>query len=85
MRHARTCATPDGGSRFEDVEVEFKPVAFIPGNPPLDLVLVSGGLLKPSLILRLQPTQGSFQVGEMWRPTPPALTSWLVPSALTPN
>jgi hypothetical protein len=37
MRHARTYATLDGGSRFEDVEVEFKPVPFIPGNPPLDL------------------------------------------------
>jgi hypothetical protein len=37
MRIARTCATPDGGSRFDDVEVEFKPVKFVPGNPPLDL------------------------------------------------
>jgi len=36
MKHARTYSTPEGGSRFEDVEVE-PPVAFIPGNPPLDL------------------------------------------------
>jgi hypothetical protein len=37
MRHPRTCSTPEGGSRFEDVEVELAPVAFVPGNPPLDL------------------------------------------------
>jgi hypothetical protein len=37
MRHPQTCSTPEGGSRFEDVEVELTPVAFVPGNPPLDL------------------------------------------------
>lgn len=37
MKHARTVATSDGGSRFEDVEVAFSPVAFIPGNPSVDL------------------------------------------------
>jgi hypothetical protein len=37
MKHVRTVVTPDGGSRFEDVEVEFDPVAFIPGNPSVNL------------------------------------------------
>lgn len=37
MKYARTYSTPEGGSRFEDVEVELAPVAFVPGNPPLDL------------------------------------------------
>ncbi len=37
MKYPSIVATPEGGSRFENVDVDLKPVAFVPGNPPVDV------------------------------------------------
>jgi hypothetical protein len=73
MRYVRVYATPDCGSKFEDVEVEGTATRVVDGVPPL---LVSGAFPVNALLFVEQP-QGAAD----WQAHPAPRRQWVIPLA----